>query len=191
MRKQIRNQIRQLRRSLSLDEQLLAGEDLLKTIRSVQGLLSFKTYGIYLSSDGEIDTNPLISELWNLGANVYLPVVLNEDNGLEFRLYTKNTKLVPDRYGILEPDTNSPTIDPANLNVLFTPLVAFDKKGNRLGMGGGYYDRLLSNLKQLGRGPIPIGLAHNCQLVEELPCETWDIPLPAIVTPKQLYNFLG
>lgn len=189
MRKQIRNQIRQLRRNLSLEEQNKASVDLLNIAKSVQGLFSFTTYGIYLSADGEIDTRPIINELWNKGSQVYLPIIDEKDNTMTFHLYTKETNLISNRYGILEPDSSSPIIDPIKINVLFTPLVAFDKKGNRLGMGGGYYDRLLNELKEKGRGPIPIGLAHNLQLVDELPCEVWDVPLPTIITPKQLYNF--
>lgn len=188
MKKQLRTTIRKLRNSLTPEEQQQAGEDLLKTLKGIPGIFSFKSYGIYLPSDGEIHTDPIIQELWIRGARVYLPVVL-PDQELEFRLYRKDTQLIPNRYGILEPAPHSPSINPRELNLLFMPLVAFDPQGNRLGMGGGYYDRLLNKLRQEGRGPIPLGLAHNCQLVNELPAEAWDIPVPAVATPRQIFNF--
>jgi 5-formyltetrahydrofolate cyclo-ligase len=69
------------------------------------------------------------------------------------------------------------------------PLVGFDASGNRMGMGGGYYDRTFSfkSLKKGLRGPTLIGLAHEIQRVEELPVESWDIPLTAIVTDQKSY----
>ena len=65
------------------------------------------------------------------------------------------------------------------LDIIFTPLVAFDRQGNRLGMGGGFYDRTLQQWQQ--KSFIPVGLAHQCQQVEKLPVETWDIPLERIL----------
>ena len=82
------------------------------------------------------------------------------------------------------------TIIPTNqLDIICTPLVAFDKQGHRLGMGGGYYDRTLAPWFHYKSGPKPIGLAHSCQEVEQLPVESWDVPLPKIVTPKQIWDW--
>lgn len=69
----------------------------------------------------------------------------------------------------------------AELDVLVTPLVAFDVSGQRLGMGGGFYDRTLQNWQQYRLQPV--GYAHDCQQVDSLPSEEWDIPLPAVITP--------
>ena len=73
------------------------------------------------------------------------------------------------------------------LDIIFTPLVAFDSQGNRMGMGGGYYDRTLAHW-QTNQTPYPIGLAHNCQLVEQLPVQAWDIPLAQIITPDKIFD---
>ena len=68
------------------------------------------------------------------------------------------------------------------------PLVAFDKQGNRLGMGGGFYDRTLARLhEQNWQKPQLIGLAHECQKVDALPIESWDVPLKTIITPDKTY----
>lgn len=74
------------------------------------------------------------------------------------------------------------------LDVVITPLVAFDITGNRMGMGGGYYDRTLANWRTDQR-PLPIGYAHDCQQVDKLAKQHWDIPLPYIITPTQYHCF--
>ena len=68
-------------------------------------------------------------------------------------------------------------------------VVAFDAEGNRLGMGGGYYDRTLACWHEHGLGPRPLGLAHDCQQVESVPQAQWDVPLPQIITPARCWRF--
>ncbi len=78
----------------------------------------------------------------------------------------------------------------SQLDIIFTPLVAFDATGQRLGMGGGFYDRTLQDWEiayAQQRGPYPIGLAHDCQRVDVLPVQDWDVPLPEIITPSTHY----
>ena len=83
------------------------------------------------------------------------------------------------KYGIFEPHLNVQNVLPLEqLDVIFTPLVAFDKQGNRLGMRGGFYDRTLQHWQQ--QRFIPVGLAHQCQQVDALPVESWDMPLERI-----------
>ena len=69
------------------------------------------------------------------------------------------------------------------LDVILMPLVGFDNDGNRLGMGGGYYDRTLAYTRHAIKKPVLIGVAHDLQRVDRLPYASWDIPLNAIVTP--------
>ncbi|BBN82699.1 hypothetical protein PA25_26840 [Pseudoalteromonas sp. A25] len=76
------------------------------------------------------------------------------------------------------------------LDYLLMPLVAFDHLGNRLGMGGGYYDKTLARYyKEHMKKPELIGLAHDCQKVEQLPTEAWDVPLQQIITPSKFYQW--
>ncbi len=98
--------------------------------------------------------------------------------------------MIKNIYGIREPK-----LIPANrraawaLDLVLLPLVAFDALGNRMGMGGGYYDRTFSfkSLRKGMTGPNLIGLAHEIQRVEKLPIESWDIPLTSIVTDSKSY----
>ncbi|WMY96569.1 MAG: 5-formyltetrahydrofolate cyclo-ligase [Arsenophonus sp.] len=85
-----------------------------------------------------------------------------------------------------EPLVNTKNIIPIkNMDIIFISLVAFDKKGNRLGMGGGYYDRLLKNFK---KHTYPMELAYNFQLVKKLPTDTWDISLHEIITESKIWK---
>lgn len=155
-------------------------------------LASSEHIALYLANDGELDTFPLIQALWQLGKTVYLPILHPFTPGyLLFVRYDKDTLLYPNKFGIPEPLAECHRLLPVNqLDIVFTPLVAFDKCGNRLGMGGGFYDRTLSQLPPDSRCQI-IGLAHSCQQVEAVPTEAWDIPLKQIITPDQRFDFSG
>ena len=152
-------------------------------------VLGAKTVALFLSFDGELDTTPLIEALWQTEKEVYLPVLHPFSRGnLLFLRYTPQSNLVTNRLKILEPKLDVRDVLPLNkLDVLITPLVAFDANGQRLGMGGGFYDRTLQDWQQ--HGLYPVGLAHDCQRVDALPVEQWDIPLPAVVTPSRLWQW--
>ena len=148
-----------------------------------------KKVAIYLANDGELDAMPFIKWCWQQQKQVYVPVLHPFCAGhLLFLLFERHTVMVKNHYGINEPVLSVNNVCPLNqLDVLCTPLVAFDQSGARLGMGGGFYDRTLSNWQQY---PLyPIGLAHDCQQVEHLPTESWDIPLPKIVTPSKTWQW--
>ena len=108
-----------------------------------------------------------------------------------FRRYRPGEKLVANRFGIPEPPhRRGNTLSAKQLDVIFLPLVGFDAAGNRLGMGGGFYDRTLSQLPARNR-PLLAGLAHDVQRVDKLPVQRWDIPLDAVVTDRRIYWLKG
>lgn len=173
----IRKQIRQLRQSLSPQQQYFAEQNITQRALEFIKQRRAKHIGLYLSFDGEISTHQLIQCLWQKNIAVYLPSLHPfVANHLLFIRYQSETQLHTNKFGILEPKLNIQNVIPTNrLDIIFTPLVAFDKQGNRLGMGGGFYDRTLQNWQE--KNFIPVGLAHKCQQVEQLPMETWDVPL--------------
>ncbi len=187
-RSQIRKIVRARRNALSNVEQLQMGIALKERLSANKKLQQATRVAIYLSNDGELSTAQFIDWCWQQQKEVYLPVVHPFSAGnLLFLRYQKDTALVSNVYGILEPKLNVGSVCPLSaLDVICTPLVAFDKSGARLGMGGGFYDRSLAKWQETKL--YPIGLAHDCQLVEQVPTESWDIPLPEIVTPSE--NFL-
>jgi 5-formyltetrahydrofolate cyclo-ligase len=188
-RQEIRQLIRQRRRALSSEQQAQFAQQAATRMMAYPPVLMANTVALFLSFDGELDTQPLIDQLWRAGKKVYLPVFHPFSPGnLLFLHYHPNSELVINRLKITEPKLDVRDVLPLNeLDVLITPLVAFDENGQRLGMGGGFYDRTLQNWQQ--HGLQPVGYAHDCQRVETLPVEKWDIPLPAVVTPSKVWEW--
>lgn len=145
---------------------------------------------VYLPNDGEVSLNPLIRRLWRMHKRCYLPVLFGKR--LWFYPYRRHDRLRPNRFAIPEPRVHPrKRRHLAALDVVLTPLVAFDGAGNRLGMGGGFYDRTFAYLGQRRRWrrPIILGVAHAFQEVEALPAQPWDVPLSGIVTERELRLF--
>ncbi len=189
-RQQLRTLIRQRRQQLSVDAQQQAAVALATKVSTSAVIQHSQHIALYLANDGELDTTGLIQALWQQNKHVYLPVLHPFTAGyLLFVRYCHTTALKLNRFGIAEPLPACPDIIPLQqLDVIFTPLVAFDHAGNRLGMGGGFYDRTLSQLPCNNHVHI-IGLAHDCQLVDAVPKEAWDIPLQQIITPSKHWTF--
>ncbi|BFM13163.1 5-formyltetrahydrofolate cyclo-ligase [Simiduia litorea] len=185
-KKQLRQQLRQLRRSLTPAQQKRAAACLAQHISQHLWFRQAKHIAFYLPSDGEIDPAPLLALALALGKKCYLPVVLPSGK-LQFRTIKAGTRLTLNKYHIVEPALGARARPAWLLDLILLPLVGFDLRGNRLGMGGGYYDRTLATVQ--GR-PKPcrrrIGLAHQCQQVTALHGDSWDIPLAAIATDKAL-----
>lgn len=187
LRKKIRADVRQRRNQLTGHQQLHFAQRVADRVMSHQRVHDAKTIAVFLSFDGELDTHPLIDRLWQSGKQLCLPVLHPFSLGnLLFLRYQPDTPLIRNRLKILQPALDvTQIILPSELDIILTPLVAFDSCGQRLGMGGGFYDRTLQHWQQ--NGPYPIGLAHNCQQVERLPVEEWDVPLPEIITPDKVW----
>lgn len=186
-RQQIRQQIRQRRRALTPEQQTQFALHAADRMMTYPPVLLAQTVAVFLSFDGELDTRPLIDQLWRAGKRVYLPVLHPFGPGnLLFLHYHPSSDLVVNRLNIREPKLDVRDVLPlSQLDVLITPLVAFDAAGQRLGMGGGFYDRTLQNWRQ--HRLQPVGYAHDCQQVDALPTEQWDIPLPAVITPSKTW----
>lgn len=185
----IRHSIRQSRRELTSTQQRQAAENAYQKLNQHHKILNAKHIALFLSIDGEIDTTPLINGFWQQGKAVYLPVIHPFCPGhLLFVRYQSDSILIPGPLGVRQPKLDVNRVLPlAQLDIMFVPLVAFDTQGNRLGMGGGYYDRTLQYWKQ--HHFWPIGLAHDCQQVKQLPNRSWDVPLPEIITPSKVWHF--
>ena len=176
-RQQIRTEIRKIRANLTALQQKKAEQSVTQQALNLIEQRQAKNIALYFSFDGEISTKALIQSLWMQNKNVYLPVLHHfTKHHLLFLHYLHDTPMKQNQFGIWEPKLNVQNVLPLNeLDILFTPLVAFDKQGNRLGMGGGFYDRTLQNWQN--KSFIPVGLAHQCQQVENLPTEHWDVQL--------------
>ena len=181
LRTQLRQQIRKTRANLTALQQQQAEDSITQQALALIEERNAQHIALYVSFDGEISTDKLIKTLWAQDKYVYLPVLHPfNPNHLLFLRYLPETPMLKNKFGIWEPKLNVQNVLPLKeLDILFTPLVAFDKQGNRLGMGGGFYDRTLQNWRNSSF--IPVGLAHQCQQVEQLPTEVWDVPLHQIL----------
>lgn len=147
-------------------------------------------FACYLANDNEFDCTSIIEALWKAQKKCYLPVLLSKrEEGLQFSLYTPETKLALNRYKILEP-AHPEIFSAEKLDVVFLPLVGFDLQANRLGMGAGYYDRTFA-FKQENKikKPLLIGLGYEFQQVENISQEPWDVRLDGILTEKKYFQF--
>jgi 5-formyltetrahydrofolate cyclo-ligase len=189
---QLRKRIRQQRRQLSRQIQLSHGLRMAKRAKSLRWFLHSKRIAFYLANDGEMDPKPLIEFTLATGKQCYLPILRQgPSTSLWFAQFKPGMPTQPNRFGIPEPASRRHIVMPWGLDLIFLPLVAFDSQGNRMGMGGGYYDRTLSFIHQRKRwkGPKLVGLAHELQRVNLLNINSWDIPLDAVLTESSVYLF--
>jgi 5-formyltetrahydrofolate cyclo-ligase len=189
----LRKSIRQQRNALSADTQLhhagllyshLTRHPLFQRSRRIAG---------FIASDGELDPQPVLQRALELGRSCYLPV-LNQLHGnrLWFAPFDEGSALQENRYGIPEPPLFPPRPAPIwSLDLVLTPLVAFDHQGGRIGMGGGYYDRTFSHPRRLGnrRRPFLLGVAHSLQQCDRIALNPWDIPLDGVATEQGVTLF--
>ncbi len=187
----LRKSIRHQRRQLSPLQQKNAATQLIRNLKRFGLLLRGQHIALYLANDGEICPRRLIPLLDEWGKKAYLPVIhpLNKQE-IQFCQLSKTTRFTKNRFGIEEPVFKSATgMSARQLSTVLMPLVAFDEKGNRMGMGGGFYDRAFGyKHKSRCKKTRLIGLAHELQKQDTLPVNDWDIPLDAIVTDKAIYT---
>lgn len=140
----------------------------------------------YLAGNGELDPALIHQHCWASLRTVAVPVVRGRQ--LEFFQLTPQTSFTQNRFGLREPDGHTNFVDTRSISILLLPLVGFDNTGNRLGMGGGFYDRHLGHLAP-GLRPTLIGIGHECQRVEALQAQPWDVPLDGLLTEQRWQTF--
>jgi len=192
-RQKLRREIRLKRQNLSLNQQCAASIELVNILCNSPHFAQSQNIAVYLASDGEISPHGVIEAAWEKGKQIYLPVVQaasdeGAEKGMVFYRYSSDTPLRRNVYGIEEPVVeHSESIKAEDLDLVLLPLVAFDRQGGRLGMGGGYYDRAFEfKAGQAQLNPYLLGLAHKCQEVDYLALAAWDIPLAAVATDIEL-----
>lgn len=169
---QIRKLMIKKRLDLSKDEYLAKSNLIIYKLKQHPNFINAKTIGIYVSYKNEVETINLIKEIVE-SKKICVPKVNGQS--MDFCLIRSLDELKSGNYGILEPVSNK-IIEKNNIDLLIVPMVAYDNMHNRLGYGGGYYDRYLQGY--LGN---VIGLAFSFQKIEALPFEDFDLPIPVII----------
>ncbi|TLU66818.1 5-formyltetrahydrofolate cyclo-ligase [Thalassotalea litorea] len=177
----LRKTLKAYRRNLTTAEQLQASEKLCVKLQQHCQSQNIRTIAGYLAADGEISLQPFFDWCWQKQIKTYVPVLHPFSKGhLLFLNYRADTPLVLNRYKLQEPILDvRQVLAISQFDLLIAPLVGFDDVGNRLGMGGGYYDRMLALCPPLQERTV--GVAHHCQRVAALTPQPWDIPLTQII----------
>ncbi|SMP43565.1 5-formyltetrahydrofolate cyclo-ligase [Desulfonatronum zhilinae] len=182
-----------LRRGLRVRREASAADPAVheRILQQVRGLPEWarilggaRTVLVYLPLPGEVDTWPLIRELWGRGVRTLAPCCCPERFGeMDFLEFRSKDELLPGRYDILEPDRRVCTqCAPHDADAVLVPALAFDRDGFRLGFGGGYYDRLLSRLDP---HILTIGPTFHDTLLDHLPREAHDQPVRVVCTERE------
>jgi 5-formyltetrahydrofolate cyclo-ligase len=187
----LRRRLRAARRAIPPARQRLHARRLARVLGRHPRFLRARRIGAYCSADGELDPSPLLA--LDGHKRCYLPVLRpHPKRKLWFVRHRPGDRLRRNAYGIPEPQLRNRHIRlPWGLDLLLMPLVGFDAQGHRLGMGGGYYDRTLAYLAQRRRWrrPVLVGIAHECQRVERLEPNPWDVPLDMVATEERVLDF--
>ncbi len=171
---EIRRKVNAMRRMLSEVEKMTAAEEVFTRLEETAAFLMADHVLMYHSLPDELSTHKFLKK-WGNKKHFYLPRV----NGVNLDILPYNeSRLELGSFHIEEP-TGDETIDPQDIEVIVVPAVAYDRRGNRLGRGKGFYDRLLAEAKA-----TKIGVGYEFQLMDELPAEEHDVPMDMVITQK-------
>jgi 5-formyltetrahydrofolate cyclo-ligase len=180
--KNLRTDALRTRRSMTAPERARASRRIADRLLNSRYFLSSETIACYVSTWDEVDTSAIIERAWCAKKRLFLPVTTAHGR-MFFRETLPGTDLARNYFGLWEPVSGT-LIDARELDVVITPLVVFDARMNRVGMGGGYFDRTFAFLA--GRThwlrPKLIGVAFDCQKVQEITGNPWDIPVFRVFT---------
>jgi 5-formyltetrahydrofolate cyclo-ligase len=186
----IRESYKAQRNALSSADVIDASIDISRRLWKLPTLSRARRIACYFPVGREVDCTDFINTAWERGRSIFLPVL----HGLElkFSTYDANTVFLRNLHNIPEPQAKRTQLKkPQEIDVVLAPLVAFDAIGNRIGMGGGYYDRSFRFMRSRTswHRPTLIGLAYELQKAPEIKAYSWDIPLQFVVTEKNIYQF--
>ena len=174
-----------IKRIILSKKNLKAPKMLQNNIKNLKNFNDFKIIASFLSINSEISTKFLNKFLINNNKILCLPVVRQYSKILVFREYDLTTKLIIGEFGIYEPSSLKNILLP---DIILTPCLAFDNRGNRLGYGGGYYDNTFTNLKKTKHKFVSIAVAFDDQKVKEVVHYKNDQKINYILTEKKLYT---
>jgi 5-formyltetrahydrofolate cyclo-ligase len=170
------------RRAMSAESRNIASEKICSKVIRSHEFFAAKSIACYLPMPDEVDPGRIIERAWCANKRIFCPVTANRGK-MFFRQLEPHTTLKRNQFGLWEP-IDGEVIAARQLDLVITPLVAFDDDNNRIGMGGGYFDRYFAFQKRARRWLRPklMGLAFDCQKVEKIASNPWDIRLYAIIS---------
>lgn len=176
---------------LTSDYILSSSEKINRTLIETDAFKTAQTIMCYLSFGNEVNTNMIIDECLKEGKNILIPVILKKEDGTSYmeasQLIDLESDLAPGIMGILEPIASKIRIrNPETIDLVIVPGLAFDKKGNRIGYGAGYYDYFLQRIR---KDCNQIALAFSFQIIDNIPTQKHDKKVRNIITERGLNQF--
>jgi 5-formyltetrahydrofolate cyclo-ligase len=194
-RRELRADLVQRRRELKPAERVAAAAGLRRSLEQLPEYLTDKHVAGYWATGGELPLNVAIGPLAERGQTFYLPIVTKTagKKRLTFAPWTTGEDVDTNELGIPEPKASEHIIEADKLDLVLVPLLGFDRKGNRLGFGGGYYDRSFEFLRDQERPaqPLLVGVGYAFQELDDIQTAEWDIKLDYIATDKELIDCTG
>ena len=187
LKKEYRKKGKQVRAALSAEERAQKSRELERRLFQWEPFMIAENVSVFMSFRDEVETHHLIDIMRVTGKRVYVPIVDKENNDLLLSLFHGYDELEKSDLGILEPRINPSRIKEVDeLDFILVPGLLFSKDGDRLGFGGGYYDRLLAKLSP----DVPrVGICFEEQVVDFVPTGSYDESLDAVVTDQNIYLF--
>lgn len=177
---ELRREIAEKRRHLDPAWRIEASQQIADRLRRHEVFNAARTIALYKAIAGEVVLESLFPVCWAAGKQTCIPIYNAERNVYEMARISEETRFNIGNYGIQEPVSPS-LVSMEEIDLVIVPGVAFDAAGNRLGRGGGYYDRLLA-----GFTGVSIAVAFDFQIVPEIPCDSRDIPVDGVLTEKKI-----
>ena len=180
---EIRKSLLSLRNSLSTKEITTGSSEIVARLMRIEEIRKAATLMVYLSFGSEVRTDDLIRWCWEEGKRIVVPFCHVESRELTACRIDGFDELKTGHYGIRAPKEGLlRPVDGREIEVILVPAVAFDRRGYRIGYGGGYYDRFLPRTPQA----VKIGVAFASQIIEEIPVDGHDLPVDLIVTEREV-----
>lgn len=189
-RKLLRTQLRARRKALTAAERIAAAEGVAAALGQLPEFIVDARIAGYWAIDGELPLHVVVGQLSQRGQNYCLPRI-SGPRQLSFVRWRAGAELEANRYGIPEPVcTEEDLLDPQELDIVLLPLLGFDRRGQRIGYGGGYYDASFSFLRErteAGR-PLLVGIGYAAQEIDAIRTEEWDVKLDYVATENELID---
>ncbi|MFH2075633.1 MAG: 5-formyltetrahydrofolate cyclo-ligase, partial [Pseudomonadota bacterium] len=184
-KREIRRRILTLRNAMPREEITAASLEIVKKLTEMEEIRRASTLMVFLSFGSEVHTDDLIRWGWDAGKRIVVPLCFPETRELMPCRIDGFDELETGHYGIREPKASHlQPVPQREIDAVLIPAVAFDRRGCRVGYGGGYYDRFLPEVPRAAK----IGAAFACQIVAEIPADPYDVTVDRIVTEKGIIS---
>lgn len=188
-RRELRLRLTERRKALNAQQRIAAAQGLRRSLEQLPEYHTDARVAGYWAVNGELALNLVIPPLLARGQQFLLPL-LGAERQLRFAPWSTGDVVEPNRHGIPEPVHVAAPLAPFQLDLVLVPLLAFDRRGQRLGYGGGYYDRSFAFLNEQARPtePLLVGIAYDFQEVDAIEPARWDVPLDFVATDRELID---